>query len=145
MWTDAYLESQVLTADPLELVRMLYRGALDSIREARALLAAGEIAARCNAISRVQAILAELNASLDHHKGGEISRNLAALYAYVRSRLIEGNLQQKDGPLAEAEELLTTLYSAWERAAEPVSAAPPMVDFQPWGAMPAAETHTWSA
>ena len=32
---DAYLESRILTADPLELVRMLYRASVDSTRRAR--------------------------------------------------------------------------------------------------------------
>jgi flagellin-specific chaperone FliS len=33
---DAYLESRILTADPLELVRMLYRAAVDATKRSRA-------------------------------------------------------------------------------------------------------------
>lgn len=43
---DAYLESQVMTADPLELVRLLYRAASDATCAAQACLATGRIADR---------------------------------------------------------------------------------------------------
>ena len=46
MWKDAYLESRVLSANPLELICILYQFALDSVRDARRHLAAGDIVAR---------------------------------------------------------------------------------------------------
>ena len=47
MWNsghDAYLESRVLTADPIELVNLLYQACTQAVREARYHLAAGRIA-----------------------------------------------------------------------------------------------------
>jgi flagellar secretion chaperone FliS len=113
MWNDAYIEDRVLSADPLELVCLLYQHALDSVYDARQYLAAGDIAARSRAISRAIAAISELDASLDHAAGGEISRNLAELYCYMRQRLTEANLQQQDRPLAEVGSLLATLLEAW--------------------------------
>ena len=95
MWRDAYLENQVMTADPVELVRMLYRAAVDAVRDARRRLAAGEIAERSAAINRALAIVGELSGSLDHHSGGEISRNLHALYAYILQSLMRANILQQ--------------------------------------------------
>ena len=43
---DAYLESRVLSADPLELVRLLYQGATGAVQDARRFLAQGEIVQR---------------------------------------------------------------------------------------------------
>ncbi|MEI9812216.1 MAG: flagellar protein FliS [Acidobacteriota bacterium] len=40
---DRYLESEVLNADPVKLVSLLYRGALDAIAAARAALHAGKV------------------------------------------------------------------------------------------------------
>jgi len=114
MWKDAYLESRVLTADPMELIRMLYGHALFLVADARFSLAHGDIAARSKSISRTIAILSELDGSLDHEVGGSISRNLAELYHYMRQRLLTANLQQKDAPLAEVESLLKTLGEAWK-------------------------------
>lgn len=108
-----YLETEVLTADPVRLVQMLYRGALDAIDDARAYLKAGDIAARSRKITKALEILQELNAALDYEAGGELSRSLAALYDYSQRRLLEANLQQKDEPLAEVQHLLAELLDAW--------------------------------
>jgi|SRR5581483_5835310 len=147
IWRDAYLDNQILTADPLELVRMMYQAAIDSIGDARRHLAAGEIASRAKAIIRAQAIICELNASLDRG-AGEISVNLAGLYHYMRRRLTEANLQQKDAPLAEVEGLLITLYDAWRHASapQPEQVGAVFAAGRDWGGSSAGgDAHTWSA
>ena len=148
MWKEAYLENQVLTASPLELVRLLYRGALDYVAQARCCLKAGDIAGRSTAIDRTQAVLEELRVSLDPNAATEITRNLSALYIYMRQRLTEANLLQKDAPLAETESLLATLYDAWKNAEAPAAEAPsgPAMQYQPCAAYTAdVESHMWSA
>jgi flagellar protein FliS len=112
---DAYLESQVLTADPLELVRLLYRAAGDATRRAHAHLSAGRIAERSRQISKAHAILTQLSVSLDHARGGALSRSLAELYDYMQRRLLEANLRQKAEPLVEVESLLATLLEGWDQ------------------------------
>jgi len=148
MWNgahDAYLENRILSADPLELVRLLYEAAIAAVRSARERLAAGEIAARSHSISKACEILIELSAALDHSRGGEISSRLAALYHYMLNRLMDANLQQADAPLAEVLGLLTTLAEAWEQTRTPVE---PQAVESPWAA--AAEpvlsgvAHAWS-
>ena len=117
MWRDAhdaYLESRIETANPIELVRLLYQGATAAVTEARRHLAAGDIGARSRAITRAYAILTELSASLDHRAGGDLSLRLTGLYDYMQRRLLEGNFQQADPPLAEVLGLLTTLGEAWD-------------------------------
>src|ERR1039457_6284140 len=115
MWQnahDAYLESRVLSADPLELVHLLYEAAIAAVREARRYLAEGEIAARSRSITRAFGILQALVAALDHDRGGEISGRLAQLYDYMQRRLLEANFQQTDQPLAEVLGLLAPLAEA---------------------------------
>ena len=148
MWNQTYFEDQVLTASPLELLRMLYRGAIDFVAEARRCLAAGDIAGRSKAIDRAQGILEELRGSLDPNAAAEISRNLSALYVYMRQRLTEANLLQKDAPLAETESLLRTMYEAWKNAEAPVAETPsaPAMQFQSCSAYAATgDSHMWSA
>ena len=113
MWKDAYLENRVLSADPIELVHMLYEHAIHQVQDARHSLVLGNIAARSKAISRTVAILVELESSLDHERGGALSRNLAGLYEYMRLRLTTANVKQEDGPLAEVEKLLKTMDEGW--------------------------------
>lgn len=120
---DRYLEAEVLSADPMKLVRLLYRGAVDSVRAARRHLAQGDIRGRSHEINRAWSILRELASSLDHDRGGELSRGLAALYAYMQARLIEANIKQSDGPIGEVEELLATLLEGWQAVSAPAPRA----------------------
>ncbi len=114
-----FLEDEILAANPLRLVQLLYQGALDSIISARRHLKFADIRARSRAISKAMSIVTELSLSLDHATGGELSKNLADLYAYTQKLLIQANTQQTDAPLAEAERLLSTLLEAWQRAHVP--------------------------
>jgi flagellar secretion chaperone FliS len=109
-----HLEDEILTANPVHLVQLLYRGALDSITSARRYLKLGDIRARSRAISKSMAIVTELSLSLNHTTGGDVSKNLAELYAYAERLLIQANREQSDPPLAEAERLLSPLLEAWE-------------------------------
>lgn len=136
MWKDAYFDSRILLADPIELVHILYQHTLAMVGEARRHLAAGDIAARGHSISRALAAIAELDSSLDRKAGGSIARNLAELYQYMRLKLLTANIRQEDAPLEEVESLLGTLDEAWSAirpGAQPVEretvAAP-----QPFGA-----------
>ena len=110
-----YLENEVLTAEPLKLVVLLYQGALDSIAAARWEREAGNRPAYSKSISKALAIVWELNRSLDMKAGGDVSAQLARLYVYIRNRLLEANRSFADAPLAEAERLLSTLLEAWRQ------------------------------
>ncbi len=118
---DAYLESRVLSADPMDLICILYESAAAAVEDARRHLAAKAIAERSRSINRACSILAELISCLDRERGGEIAGRLAQLYGYMHSRLIEANRLQADAPLADVLGLLKTLTEAWEgaKAAEP--------------------------
>jgi flagellar protein FliS len=113
MWRDAYLDTRVLSADPLELVHILYEHTLAMVADARRYLAEGNIAARGRSISRAIAAVDELDCSLDRQSSGSLAHNLAALYQYMRGRLLTANIRQEDAPLAEVESLLRTLGEAW--------------------------------
>ncbi len=119
---DAYLESKVLSADPIELVHLLYQACMEAVRDARHQLSEGRIMERSRAINRACEITFELSAALDQERGGELAARLAALYNYMRRRMIEANLHQADEPLAEVLGLLNTLGEAWEaiRPTEPL-------------------------
>jgi flagellar secretion chaperone FliS len=151
MWNnghDAYLESRVTSADPVELVNMLYQACTIAVREARHHLAEGRIAERSREINKAFEILVELDSALDHQLGGEISQRLALLYDYMRRRLMDANMKQSDPPLTEVLGLLSTLSEGWSGVrtaqAKPVERAQ-----SPW-AQPLAEeavacgSHGWS-
>ena len=115
---DRYLETEVMSADPVKLIGMLYRAAIESTGAARRHLQAGEIRERSRQIMKTWEIVAELSRSLDRSQG-EISRSGGSLYAYLQKQLLEANRQQIDAPLAEVEQLLTTLQEAWSSVTSP--------------------------
>ena len=117
-WKTAYLESRVASAGPVELISILYEYAIISVQDARAALETGDVPARVRAISKVVAILSELDCSLDRTRGGEIASNLARLYRYMRERLVLPATQKSDSALAEIEGLLRTLGEAWDAIAK---------------------------
>ncbi len=119
MWNqahNAYLESRILSADPMELVRLMYQAAVAEVRAARLYLENRDIRSRSNAITKACTILTELVVSLDRKAGGEYAERLADLYGYMMRRLTEANFQQRDEPLAEVLGLLTDLLEGWEGA-----------------------------
>jgi flagellar protein FliS len=141
MWNnghDTYLESKVLSADPVELVNMLYEACTGAVREARYHLADGRIAERSREINKAYQILAELTLSLDHERGGEISQRLALLYDYMQRRLLDANMQQAEAPLAEVLGLLSTLSEAWAGVRSPSTIAAMEAPGE-WKANPKAE------
>jgi len=117
-----YLETEVYSADPVKLVCMLYRGAIEATGAARRHLKDRQIRERSREIMRAVEILRELTRALDPQY--EISRPLRDLYAYMQTRLIDANARQIDEPLAEVERLLSTLLEGWKAvvpAASPVA------------------------
>ena len=115
-YRQSYIERDILEADGCKLILVMYRGAVEALGQARERLAAGDIAGRSRAITKVSEIVNVLALSLDHDAGGEVSRNLVELYDYVQVLLQKGNFEQIDPPLAEAQGLLQTLLEAWEHA-----------------------------
>jgi flagellar secretion chaperone FliS len=113
---NAYFEQMILSASPIELVRLMYQRAIASVTDAREHLRAGRIRERADAIKKAYAIIAELMASLDAEKAPELVLNLRRLYCYMQERLLEANFRQKDAPLEETARLLNTLADAWREA-----------------------------
>jgi len=117
---NSYEQNRILSASPVELVRILYTAAVCAVQSARESLRAGDISTRSREIGMAQVILLELASSVDLSKGKEVGERLLALYDYMQGRLAEANAEQKDGPLAEVTSLLGTLQEAWLQCESPV-------------------------
>lgn len=109
----SYRQTEVQSRTPLELVVMLYDGALRFIAQAREAIGRRDIASRHQAVSRALAIISELQSTLDLTAGGEIAVELDRLYTYVAERLTRASIDQDSGPLDEAARILTTLRDGW--------------------------------
>lgn len=112
------VETSVMSASPHQLITMLFDGAKTAIGIARHHMAAGDTAAKGNAISKAIGIVdnglkAGLDAQAAGEAGAELVGNLSALYDYVVQRLFRANLHNDVQALDEADRLLENVASAW--------------------------------
>jgi flagellar protein FliS len=112
-----YRETAVKTANPLQLVVMLYDAAICSLKEAREHMNRKDIAKRSRSINKCIHIISELQSCLDLRAGGDIASSLNRLYDYMKRNIFKANVEQSVQPLDEIEALLETLRSAWNEVA----------------------------
>ncbi|MFZ0429648.1 MAG: flagellar export chaperone FliS [Acidobacteriota bacterium] len=111
-----YQSMEVKTADPLELVILLYKGAIKESHLAAKYLQEKQTGPRVTSINRAIALIGELQACLDFKKGGEIARSLDRLYTYMIRRLTTANIKQDADAANEVARLMEDLLSGWEGA-----------------------------
>jgi flagellar protein FliS len=111
---DVYRRLHVESRTPLELVVLLYDGALARVTDARAAMDRGDLPAYRNAIGRALGIIAELQNTLNLSSGGDIARSLDSLYSFVSAALLDASAQANATPLDGVETVLTNLRDAWD-------------------------------
>jgi len=114
---DAYRQVEVQSRSPLELVVMLYDGALASLSEARTAAGKGDVRTRGAAVSKALAIICSLQETLNLSAGGKVASDLDRLYNYASQRLIDVTLKQDTAALTEVHTLLAGLRDAWHQIA----------------------------
>jgi flagellar secretion chaperone FliS len=118
----AYRQTSVQSSSPLQLVVLLYDGAIKHISAAREAMGRGDLVARRDGLSRAMAIVAELQSTLNLKEGGEVAESLDRLYVYVLDLIVQANVRSDPRALEAAERLLGPLRDAWSQVA---SGAPP--------------------
>jgi flagellar protein FliS len=114
---DAYRRTEAHSASPMQLIVMLYDGALRFLSEAKAAQAVGDMPRRAHALRRVAAILAECHSTLDLERGGAVAAELDRLYSYMSTRLIDITVKRDATAIDEIHTLMTPLRNAWSEAA----------------------------
>lgn len=146
--TKSYQEANYLSADPLKLIRMCYEGAISNLKLARDAYIDRDYEAKGKAMIKTLDIIHELNASLDMEKGGEIARNLRALYLYMIQALTEADLKNNLAVFDDVIRMLEALGSAWQELAfehsENVSPSPSAMPYEARKAIKVSGA-TWSA
>jgi flagellar protein FliS len=114
----AYRKTNVLTANPKRLVIMCYEGAINYLKVVKAKYLSGEMEEKARALQKVYDILDELLCALDLERGGEIARNLQALYNYMRRRLLDADVIADMKGVDEVINMMEELKDAWETISE---------------------------
>lgn len=112
--TEAYRQTEVRSRTPLELVVMLYDGALAFMTAAQDAIRRGDIPARKTALSKTLAIVSELQSTLNMDQGGEIAASLDELYRWSSVRLIDAAVQNDPAPIEEVAQVFRTLRDGWD-------------------------------
>jgi flagellar protein FliS len=115
----AYTNVKVKTSTtPLDLVIMLYDGAIESLQRAIFYLNQNIIEKKIHYMSKCMAIIEELLSSLNMEIGGDIAKNLQSLYVYMLKELVTANAYNDKEKIRHIEYLLTELRSAWKQIRE---------------------------
>ena len=114
----AYMTSDVTHADPVQVIVLLYEGAIYRIGQAAQEMVKQNALASGIALYRALAIIAELRNSLNLEAGGEMARNLDRLYLHMHEELVKGHLAKQPEPLERVRTLLSDLNSSWRQVAQ---------------------------
>jgi flagellar protein FliS len=117
----AYRETRIKTASQGQLIIMLYDEAIKNLNGGIELIEMntqgkkdpGKIEKINKLILKAQEIVTELMVSLDFEQGGDIAKNLFALYAWFNQELVEGNIKQDLNRLTVVRNQISELRSAW--------------------------------
>ncbi|HOA16401.1 MAG TPA: flagellar export chaperone FliS [Fervidobacterium sp.] len=123
-----YREQMVMTASPAKLIELLLDKAISVIEDAKVLIDEKNFKGANEKIIRAQDIVMELNLSLDVEGGGDIAKNLRALYNYMYRTLVEANIKKDVKKLDEVKTLLSDLLSTWQEAMKKAGSTASQID-----------------
>ena len=109
--------SSVLSKDKILL--KLYQGMLKFASLAKRGIEINSPKIRGENISKILAIITELNCALDNESGGKIAEGLSNLYQYMIERLTTANIENDISALEEVKDLLTELNDGFLEALKP--------------------------
>lgn len=112
----AYKKTSVNTASKEQILLMLYQAAIKNCKKAMEAIDRKEIAKKGEYIGKLQDIVIELNNSLDFEIGGDIAKELSALYDYILFASTQSNIKMDKEGLEGSLNVLNTLYEGWTTA-----------------------------
>lgn len=113
---DAYAKNKILTASSAELTLMLYEGAIKFCNIAITAIEEKDIEKAHNNIKKVENIIAEFQATLDHKY--EVAKDFENVYNYLAERLLQANLKKDKEILEEVLKHLRTMRDTWKEVME---------------------------
>ena len=113
-----YRRTQILTASEIQVVILLYDGALQALELAREGILKNDYVDKARFLGRAIAIVSELSDVLDMEQGKDIALSLRRLYDYMLHEMTQANLRHNirhlDGPIR----CLSTLREGWHALAQ---------------------------
>lgn len=126
----AYQKTNVSTASQGRLVVLLYEGAIKQLSTALTYIEPDGRVIPSNiekfgiCIQKTQAIITELQVSLDMEKGGEIAKNLMSLYLYFNEELVDASINKNRKKIEFVSNMMSQLADSWRQIANSTANAP---------------------
>ncbi len=110
---NSYTQARVQGGSPVEMIIMLYDGAIEYINKAATGISMKNLQVKLKYVDRTLAILQELDRSLNFEAGGEVALKLHDCYFYMMQQLVLANIENDGDKMAHISGLLTTLREGW--------------------------------
>lgn len=112
--SNVYKQNQITAASPKKLVTMLYSGCIKFLRLAELGLEENRLDRVNENIIKAQNIIQELRVTLNMDVEGEVAGQLASLYDYFLSELVQANIHKDKEKIMFVRNQMSELLEAWE-------------------------------
>jgi len=106
-----YKEHDVMMANPMELIVMLYNGCIKQLKLAKIAIDDKDVDKANGSLQKAQDIVMELMMSLD--MSYEVSKELMNLYEFMAHEIGQVNVTKNPASIGPLVEMLTSLRDAW--------------------------------
>lgn len=110
----AYATTQISTASSVQVVVLLYDGAISSMKLAQEGMAALNFQDKARFLDRALRVVGELSSSLNMEVGGAVAKDLQRLYEYIQFELTQANLKNEPGRLEAPIRCMSVIREAWQ-------------------------------
>jgi flagellar protein FliS len=104
-----------ISTTPLDLILVLYEGALDYLQKASLSMDQGKLSQKSHYMARSMSVIEELLASLNLEAGGESVIHLQELYLYMLRELTIASAENDALRVHHVEVLVRKLRTAWRQ------------------------------
>ncbi|WP_283597629.1 flagellar export chaperone FliS [Photobacterium phosphoreum] len=109
------VNAQLASASPHRIIQMLYAGAIERLIQGKAAMEQGNITVKCERLSKALDIVLSLRDCLSMEEGGDIAKNLDALYDFMGSEISRANAENVTQPIDDVIGMLREIKSAWDQ------------------------------
>ncbi|MEN3752990.1 flagellar export chaperone FliS [Mangrovibacter yixingensis] len=113
------LAVQIASANPHQLVLMLFDGLLDELERTKSHIVARRFEHKAASVNKCIDILNALTSALDFDKGGDVAANLSRLYDYCVYRLYHSSHALSVEQVDEVTLILRQLQQGWQQMGLP--------------------------
>ena len=110
---ESYKKLQIETANPATLILMLFDRAIVLLDKAKNEIIEKQYEEKGYSLTKASEIIAELLASLDMEKGGEIATSLKRLYSFVMREIIDADTNLNTDAIDNARRIVSELRESW--------------------------------